>query len=247
MLTNNLKSQIKTHSLELPNEEVCGFILDDNTVIKARNTSFNKSKNFSIHPEDYINAENSGNIVGIYHSHPSKNNNFSDFDKINAENHNKIYIMYCLKTDTFHEFYPGNYKNKYIGIKFDYKTNNCFTIIKNFYKQELNIEIDVNSEFVNIDEKWYEKNPELYRDIWKLNPNFLEVMNKNNIQKYDIILFNYVDISRPGHHFAIYLDDNTFLHLPRKSFSKIEVFDKHYQDKVTNIFRHKKLIKEELK
>lgn len=242
MLTNYLKSQIKQHSLEYSNEEVCGFILSNNQIVKARNTSFNKSKNFSIHPQDYISAENSGNIVAIYHSHPSKNDKFSEFDKLSAQNHNKPYIMYCIKTDTFHEFYPEGYTNKYIGLKFDYKLSNCFTLIKDFYKNELNIEIYENENIKELKDKWYEKNSNLFDEMWKLNTSFFDVNNKDETKKYDVLCFNYFDMTKSAHHLGIYLEDDTFLHHPHHQYSKIDILDEQYKRKITNIIRHESFI-----
>jgi proteasome lid subunit RPN8/RPN11 len=237
MLTDIIKSKIKKHSLEFPNEEVCGFILDDNDIFRARNVSCLKHKTFSIHPLDYIEAEKENKIAAVYHSH-AKNKNFSEFDKVNSTNHNKIYVMYCLETDEFNVFYPSDYSNKYIGRKFDYKTNNCFSLIFDFYKNELNTIIAAN--IPEMDEKWYLSNKNLILDNLNKSNQFNILDNwKYNISKNDIILFNYTNINGPPHHIGLYVEDGIFLHHPRYQFSKMEIFDKFFQNKVTHVIRLK--------
>lgn len=236
MLTPFIESEIKKHSLEFPKEEVCGFVLDNNTIFRARNISSLKNKTFSVYPLDYLAAEEKGKIVAVYHSH-ILTKEFSEFDKVNSTNHNKIYVMYCLKSDSFHIFYPNNYSNKYIGRQFNYKTNNCYTIIKDFYKNELNINIEANIPELN--EDWYKNNPNLILDEFNKSTQFKSISNwQQNIKKYDIIFFNYLNIDNSPHHLGMYIDDGIFLHLPRRQYSKMEIFDNFFQSKVFDVIRY---------
>ncbi|MEK6879623.1 MAG: hypothetical protein AABY22_08455, partial [Nanoarchaeota archaeon] len=64
-----------------------------------------KNINFSITPQDYLEASNAGKILYVYHSHTTEEyKNFSDFDKINSVNHNIPYILYHIPSDTFSFF-----------------------------------------------------------------------------------------------------------------------------------------------
>ena len=59
--------------------EICGFIIGENEIVPAINTSDTPNKNFSIAPEE---TEKYGaSITGIYHSHPSGFNGPSHADE----------------------------------------------------------------------------------------------------------------------------------------------------------------------
>ena len=119
MLTTEIKQQIKEHALKFKEFEVCGLIyqnlLDNNIKIyPCSNTSYEKEHNFSISPAEYLLIIQIGKILASYHSQ-LENNKFSDVDKRNSYHHNLIYIMYCIKEDSFHIFEPKDYKNPYIN------------------------------------------------------------------------------------------------------------------------------------
>lgn len=238
MLTEHVKEEIRKHALENPNEEVCGFILNDNSVFRAHNVSTNKKKTFSIEPMDYLKAESNHKISAIYHSHISDNCEFSDFDKINAFNHNKIYILYSIKKNIFNFLYPDNYSNKYLRRKFDYETANCAALIVDFYRNELKIELKVPD--IKINENWFKEKRNIILDTWKqLNPELSEV---SDLKRYDIMFFNYLDDSKIPHHTGMYYEDGVFLHHPRHKLSRLEIYDEHFQKRTTHILRHKQLL-----
>lgn len=53
--------------------EVCGFIIDDSTIVPVANTSVTPTQNFTMDHKSIIDAatEYGESITGIYHSHPS--------------------------------------------------------------------------------------------------------------------------------------------------------------------------------
>lgn len=220
---------IKKYALENINIESCGLILQNQKEIfiyPSINISLEKDKFFTINPKDYLKASLLGNIIGIYHSHTENGSlDFSQTDIKNAKNHGLIYVLYCIKTNSF-KIYDGSqesiYKD-YLNIPFEIGKNDCYELIKNYYKNELKI----NLPNLSRDKNWYENNNQ--RFLLEFQSQFHKFLKETNIlQKNAILLFKYKHKEYP-HHLGVYLDNNEFLHHPQNKFSTINIYDKIYQ------------------
>ena len=246
MLTENIKTKIKEHALlESPNE-VCGLISFNSTkfepeVYKCKNKHLNKQIRFTIDPSDYLKVSLTGKILGYYHSH-YKGGKFSEFDKLNAFQHKLLAYLYAVDEDNFYEYKPENINYPYFGRQFEYVKSDCFTLIRDYYKNELNIEITNFNR--NID--WKRNNPSLiYENIGK--ENFILIHEGKNppldlLQKNDIILLKDLKDKFPSH-LGIYLEDQLFLHQPVYQYSRIENYSNVYKRITFGIIRHNDLIK----
>src|SRR3990167_1223100 len=140
-MNNLIKSKIKEHALrEFPNESCGLLILEENDkieVFNCKNTAVEKDKLFSLSPLDYLYASKKGQIIACYHSQPSPD--FSEYDKLNSENHKLKYILYSHDIDDFREYEPNGYKNKYTGLEFKMGVNDCFLLVRGYYLNELGI------------------------------------------------------------------------------------------------------------
>ena len=246
MLSDNIKTKIKEHALlESPNE-VCGLISFNSTkfepeVYKCKNKHLNKQIRFTIDPSDYLKVSLTGKILGYYHSH-YKSNNFSDFDKLNAFQHKLLAYLYVVNEDKFYEYKPENIKFPYYGRSFEYVKSDCFTLIRDYYKNELNIEL--TNFHRNID--WRKNNPSLiFENIEK--ENFILICEGKNpsldlLQKNDIILLKDLKDKFPSH-LGIYLENQLFLHQPVYQYSRIENYSYIYKRITFFIIRLDSLIK----
>lgn len=237
-LTLEIKEKIKAFSLQEPENEICGLLLkekDNNIkVIKCENYSQNKKHSFSISPFDYIKISVSGEIIGYFHSHNDKFEDFSLIDKIQAESHNLTSILYCTFNDTFKQYIPIHYKNPYIGRNFEIGKNDCFSLFRDYYKNELKIEIQ-NCER---NEKWFEKNENLFEEIYN-KENFIKFFDIKELKINDGIIFKM--LKNKASHIAIYLGNMNILHHPRNALSLIEILTEPYIRKIDYFIRHKNL------
>jgi proteasome lid subunit RPN8/RPN11 len=232
-LTQELKNQIKEHSQrELPFES-CGLLISCDNEIKffpCRNSScFDKKIHFELDSLDYLKASKLGKIISLVHS--QENSDTSELDKINSKIHNIKSIIYSWKNDIFFEC-SGSQLEKYLGKKFNIKTDNCYTLLQDYFKNELGIILKNYS----LDENWYEKNPKIIENNFKQN-GFIQ-KDINDIKKNDVILFDLLESGNP-HHIGIYLGDNNFLHNQRGGYSNIEYLSKIWKDKIKFVLKHK--------
>jgi len=224
----NIIEHIKKHALSNPIEEVCGLIINkDNNFIalKCRNISQEKNKNFTIDCFDYLEASDNGKIVGCYHSHINDEKKLTNFDRLNAINHNINYISYNINHDIFDEFDPkiGSYELiDFIGKNFNIENQNCYTLIQKFYKDQFNI----NLPNFKINKNWYKEDPYIIQT--QINRILNKILKQTELPKYgDIIIFKYIENYEPNH-FGIYLNNKEFLHHPQDKNSTIELFNDFY-------------------
>lgn len=238
ILTEELKIKIKEHALLDKNSEACGLILmchktKKPIIFNCRNDAPDKKRYFSLNPHDYLSAKNRGLVTAYYHSHPSGNPTISEFDKINAENHKLKCIVYSLFTNIFNEYSPQNYRFKYIGRKFEIGKNDCYSLVKDYFKHELNINL---GEY-HRQEGWIKFTPNIFEDNGDIQ-NFDKIQNLNECQKNDILLFKFYNHKFPTH-CCVLLENKIILNHDRNQYSCIEKISDYYKSKFMYGLRYK--------
>lgn len=248
LMENNWQIQAKRHSIQNINEESCGLVFQKDDILYylgAKNIAENRKNNFAIDPYAYLHAATTGKVIACFHSH-IKNTSFSWSDINNSFKLNLPYYLYNIKQDSMSYFSPSECKNykKYLYLKFDYGKNDCFSLIRNFYKNELDIEMsdpaqDRATKYIP-PENCLVWSREKYKE-WA-NENSLVDMDANNIsqlKKYDILVFDGFNKGEPSHG-MIYIGNELVLHHPFNDISKIESIRKAHFKFLKFIIRHEK-------
>ena len=242
MILPETKRKIKEHALHNPNEECCGFVFDNGDIYHADNIAGDRVTRFLVSTLSYIQAAKIGKIRAIYHSHIGANYNFSQLDKANANNHKINYLVYSIQSDTFN-FYPHNsVSNKYSGVDFKIGEQDCYSLVKNYYNNELGFNIIDNGLADGRQDNWLHDRPTIFEDIFELNKEKLiriQLDRPQELKDNDILLFNYFKPNHCVHHLGIYLGDSAFMHHPRRKFSVIDILDDLYFNWVDSIVRIK--------
>ena len=183
---------------------------------------------------------------------------FSEFDKIQSEAHELPSILYNVKEDKFFEYEPTGYKSPYVGRMFQIGSQDCFTLLRDYYKNELGISFDNFKR----DELWSNNLTgflkEKAREV-KLSPRSTFIGNLNILLKkehlvevtqgqpnvedmmnYDIILFKYYNLDKPSH-CGVYIDGNKILHHPARNYSRIQNYSELLRKQTYSILRHESL------
>ena len=247
-MENEYLDEAKQYAVVNPCMEVCGLIIDCNGIkkfLKCENKSKDPRDSFTIHPLEYLKAKAYGDVLACFHSH-IKDSSFSAQDIFNSFKHNLTYYLYNIKKDKFYIFDPKEKKDykKYLHLTFNYGENDCFSLIRNFYKNELDIQMsdpaqDRAMKYIP-PENCLIWNREKYK-YWA-NENNLVDMDANNIsqlKKYDILVFDGFNKGEPSHG-MIYIGDELILHHPFNDVSKIESIRKAHFKFLKFIIRHEK-------
>jgi len=234
MINKKIKNFIRKESIKNAPNESCGFIVEDNydfICIPCENIAKNKKEYFEIKSIDYLNTKNKyKKIHYIYHSHTNNNFDFSEQDKLCAKNLNISIILYILKNNEFKMFDIYKTLNNYTGRYYQYKKYDCFTLIKDFYKNEKNIDLFANY-YENLDE--IDVKNKIY-DFYKINN--LEIVDKTeDLKLHDILFFNGFGTK----HLGLYLEEDKILHQPMCGFSQIENYNNFYRSRTDLILRLK--------
>ena len=265
LIDDYIESEIREHANSDFKNECCGFVVFStkdkaNVIFPCQNQSRRKGEHFLICPKDYIRASRLGEIMAVYHSHPKQIvGEFSEFDKIQSEVHELPSILYNIKEDKFFEYEPDGYKSPYVGRAFQIGSQDCFTLLCDYYKNELGIsfnnfkrdelwsndltgflkektrevELSPRSTFVENLSILMEK--ERLIEIRRGQPNSEEMMN------YDIILLKYFELDKPSH-CGIYIGGNKILHQPARAYSRIQEYNKSLSRRTYSVLRHESLM-----
>ncbi len=227
-----MKDKIKELCLQNLENEVCGLILDNKTVYPCRNTS-SKSR-FSISEIDYLKASAKGEITGCYHSHLNSEKP-SFLDKINCKHHDIQFLIYCIKQDKFIELNPNDIKDTYFGRDFVFGKTDCFTLIRDFYLNELNIEIPDYFRDVN-----YWKSGLIESKIKEFGKFKLihegKMSDTGFLKENDIIIFG--GIAKHMKHLGVYVGNEVVLHHPTGRKSEFAQIDKKIKRITKGVLRH---------
>lgn len=247
-LSHKLKADIEAHAKACYPEECCGVIVNG-VYIKCKNDSKNPTESFIINQLDKDRAEDIGNIEAYVHSHPDATHFPSDYDRIKIELSGKPWVICSYPNPEFSVNEPCGYVAPLVGRNFHHGWQDCYSLIRDFYSRELEIDIP---DFERQDLWWEDSsNPSLYTD------NFEKAgFQKVNDYKYgDVLLFSIR--SSHSNHASIYLDNEPnlkseqsapcvgsplMLHHLYGRKSNRELISQFWQSRCTHILRHRSLI-----
>ena len=129
-------------------------------------------------------------------------------------------------------FTPSGWKpDKLIGRQWAWGLEDCWSLVTDFYKEKLNIDLKKWARPKTI--KKFAENP--YFEKVLLGSGFKEIEFKD-IQENDILLME--GAYQKLNHVAIYIGDQTILHHVIGKLSCREIFDLQYQQITKKVFRY---------
>jgi len=140
----NWKADALLHAKEQDPKESCGLLLNvrgKEKYFPCQNLSITSHQCFIMNPEDFVTGDSLGEIIGIVHSHPTTPPVASEADKISCEQSNLPWYIVNPKTETWGEYAPSGYKPDMIGLPWVWGVSDCWSLVRRYYKEKLNIEL----------------------------------------------------------------------------------------------------------
>ena len=194
---------------EDPNESV-GVLLNikgKEKYFPCRNLSMNSNQCFILDPEDYVKADNLGEIIGIVHSHPTTPPEPSEADRVSCEDSNLKWYIVNPKTETWGYCEPCGFKPPLRGRQWVWGLQDCYSLVRDWYKEEKNIELRDWERPITPEE--FLLNPMFERCAWRTG--FRELRSDEKLINGDLL---FMSIGSPGlNHVAIFLDGDVLHHL----------------------------------
>ena len=204
------KEKALEHAKQEDPKESCGLLLNirgKEEYFPCRNLSMTAHQCFIIDPEDYVRADNTGDITAIIHSHPVTPAVASEADKISCEESNLPWHIVNPKTETWGYYEPCGYKPDLIGQPWVWGVSDCWSLVRRYYKEKLNIELrdwerpTTPEEFIN--DPMFERCAEA--------TGFRELRNDEKLENGDLLFMSI--LANGLNHVAIFLDGDVLHHL----------------------------------
>lgn len=228
-------------ALRYPNE-ACGFVVKKGKKVKAiemPNESPNPKNQFLMNPTAWSDAEELGEILGVWHTHINGTPKPSDADLAGCESTEvPWFILNVSSVGNSFEFSnvtvtnPTGWKPTLIGRPYVYGTFDCWSLVVDYYKQNLGIEL--SNDYPRIKEFWRHGKPffsQHYAD---------EGLVKVTDGKYEDgdVLMLQTDSSGEINHVGIYIGNDQFLHHPQDRLSKTDVYGGYWLKHTVLHLRH---------
>lgn len=234
----HILAEIRGHAADTAPKECCGLIIinarGEQEYARCENISQNGHDTFVMHPEDYAAAEERGTIAAIVHSHPFESPAPSQADMVGISAGTVPWVIVNHPVGHYTVTDPSNYIAPLVGRVFTHGILDCYTLVRDYYKQECGIELP----HVEREDDWWNTGKNLYLDNMEA-AGFVRV-DGSAPQVHDGFL---MQIRSPvPNHAAVYLGDEIILHHMYNRLSSRDVYT-GYWNKVTVVhLRHGSLI-----
>tara|TARA_R100001463_G_scaffold6990_2_gene22508 strand:- start:4148 stop:4861 length:714 start_codon:yes stop_codon:yes gene_type:complete len=218
----NWKTYALAHAKSDDPNETCGLVViikGKEKYFSCKNISDQPKDMFIIDPEDWAAAEDCGEITAIVHSHPITSPQLSMADKVACEKTKLKWYVVQPNLEQWVEYEPCGYRAPLIGRKWVWGVNDCWSLCRDYYKDELGITLRDWDRPTSSDA--FLLNPFFDRSFHSTG--FRELKPEEDLKKNDLLLFS---ISSPGlNHIGLYLDNQLVLHHLQHRLSSRDLLD----------------------
>jgi len=204
------KQDALVHAKEQDPKESCGLLIEikgKEKYFPCKNLSTYSQQCFIIDPDDFVKAEESGNILAVVHSHPVTPPIASQADKISCESSELPWHIVNPKTEQWGYYEPSGYKPPLIGRHWVWGITDCWALVRDWYKETKGIILrdwdrpTTPEEFI--------ADPMFERCAWRTG--FRQLRPEEKLQNGDLL---FMSIMATGlNHVAIFLDGDVLHHL----------------------------------
>ena len=205
----NWKEDALNHAIEQDPNESCGLLLNirgKEKYFPCRNLSQTSYQCFILDPEDYVRADNTGDIIAVVHSHPVTPPVASQSDKVACEQSGLIWHIVNPKTQQWGYCEPTGYKAPILGREWAWGVSDCWSLVRDWYKEELNIELKDWDRPTTLEE--FNNDPMFERCAWRTG--FRELRADEKLQNGDLLFMSI--FTNNLNHVAIFLDGEVLHH-----------------------------------
>lgn len=225
-----------------PNE-ACGLIVavgKKAQFIACKNIAQEPHNTFRIDAKDYARAEDTGEVLAIWHSHVNEPPTPSDADRAGCEAFELPWLISSISKsgEAFTHagpkiVEPTGFQMPYLERPYVFGIFDCLSLVVDYYERELGIKLDRFMELRK--EQWWKSGQDLLGDNYA-SQGFVEVTD-GSWNEGDVLLFA-VDSAVPNH-VAIYVTGDIILHHMINRLSRRDTCGPYWHSHMTHHLRHK--------
>ena len=198
------------HAQQEDPKESCGLLLNikgKERYHPCRNLSMTDHQCFIIDPEDYVKADNLGDIVAVVHSHPLTPPNPSQADKVSCEASGLPWYIVNPNTEQWGYLEPCGYEAPLLGRQWVWGVTDCWTLVRDWYKENKNIELRDWDRPTTPEE--FLKNPLFEQCAWRTG--FRKLRYDERLENGDVLAMSI--LGNGLNHVAIFINGDVLHHL----------------------------------
>jgi proteasome lid subunit RPN8/RPN11 len=233
-LEDSALEAVRAHAGSESPRESCGLVVvhkGKQVYLPCTNIHHEPNNNFMIRPEDVVSAEDSGDVVAVVHSHVAHPPVPSDADLVQIEAHGLPWVIVNHPVGNIGIFEPSGYKAPLVGRQFSHGVLDCYSLVRDFYREELGVELPDHQR----DPFWWEKGQNIYMDRYEADG--WSPVPAEQARRGDMILMAHN--STVPNHAAVYLGDGIMLHHLMGRLSTREVYGGYWAKITRVILRHR--------
>ena len=204
------KQDALLHAKDQDPKESVGLLLNvkgKKRYYPCQNLAITSYQEFILNPEDYVKADNTGDIVAVIHSHPLNPPVPSQADKVSCEDSGLPWHIVNPKTEEWGYLEPSGYKAPLLGRQWVWGVTDCWSLVRDWYKETKNIELRDWERPLTHDE--FVDNPMFESCAWRTG--FRKLRPDEKLENGDLIFMSICSVGL--NHVAIFLDGDVLHHL----------------------------------
>lgn len=236
MFSQSVIDAAREHASKVAPMESCGLVVDDGhgqAYIQCSNMSSERGV-FIMSSDEFAAVEDCHNVIGVVHSHHATPPTPSQADLVGCESSGLPWLIVNHPVGDYHVMVPSGYVAPLRGREFHHGVFDCYSIIRDYYQQELSIELPNYHR----DPDWWLNGGDLYMQYFA-DAGF-EMVPIESLRKHDVILMKCR--SSVINHGAVYIGDTKILQHLVGRLSGEDTYNGYWRKITVGVIRHKDLM-----